>query len=132
MSNFDYSYIAKCKYDVPCLDAPQQVTDCREPAIAYVWWEDNDRWFVCEKHLDFLKEGRNDMSTRHSIAYNSGNDGTPYYHFGYDFASKDFYLDLGSIVITIEPQVVKAILDGFKKESGIEGIDKYWNSNKGK
>ena len=58
MSNWDFKYLGICEYPVPSPPrSADQEMDCREPAIARVWWEDErvDGMLVCAQHLDLIR-----------------------------------------------------------------------------
>jgi len=52
----DYKYFEKCQHEIGG-DSPYAY-ECGEPAVAIVWWSDSglDQMYVCQEHLNFIKE----------------------------------------------------------------------------
>ena len=56
---FDFKYLGRCEYGVPG-DSLEGVEDCREPAIARIWWVDEqDSLLVCERHFNKVAREEN-------------------------------------------------------------------------
>ncbi len=54
---FDYRVPNTCEFDVGNPHAPDGYGACREPAMYWVWWEDDesDGMWMCKQHFDYTK-----------------------------------------------------------------------------
>lgn len=61
LANFDYEYLGKCEYGV-FDNSPEGCTDCGDPAIAKVWWDEEKRGLLlCNEHFEEIKKKEEEM-----------------------------------------------------------------------
>jgi hypothetical protein len=58
--DYDYEYLGKCEYGIPNFGTPESYSDCGEPAIAKIWWDNYDQAIlVCQEHFDKITKSKN-------------------------------------------------------------------------
>lgn len=50
--SFDYEYLGFCDFDGQGLTWEGQPRHCGEPAVARIWWREEIKLLVCQKHFD--------------------------------------------------------------------------------